>query len=206
MRASEGSETIPNAELDRHAEALSRLGVLARTTEMRRATCTLVLRSPSSAPAQALTAMKETLDGTRIDVRAILARLEPEQDLKTLCATLTAITSCADGSPLIRWARNPRLWDAHEQAAYGPNLCWSGDPIRRDANKRNPLAMFETTPDAASRAAHAFNALWKASAPVPARLLDGAASAKPAPSFDQDREDALTAIRPPAEGWPLVRH
>ena len=164
----EGAKTIREAELDRHAQALSRLGASVRDAGDAPLACTLILRSPASAPARALVAVKDHLDGVPLQIRAILAKLEPEQDFRTLCATIAAVAP--NGASSMLWARNRRLWDAHEQAAYGLSLCWSGDPIRRDA--RNPLALFETTPEAATRAARAFAALWAASVPIPAHLLD----------------------------------
>lgn len=206
MHVREGSQTIRDGELDRHAEALSRLQALAGKAGPPTPACTLILRSPASVPARALVAMRETLAETNARFRAILARLEPEADLRTFCETLTALAPKESSASLVRWARNRRLWDAHEQAAYGPNLCWCGDPIRRDAGKRNALALFETTPEAASHAAHAFAALWEVSAPVPARLLDGGARVSPSATREHAIDGAVSALRPPAQGWPLVRH
>ena len=191
----EGAKTIREADLDRHAEALTRLGTSARNAEAEPLACTLILRSPASAPARALVAVKDHLDGVPIRIKAILAKLEPEGDFRTLCATLEAIAP--NGASSLRWARNRGLWDAHEQAAYGLSLCWSGDPIRRDA--RNPLALFETTPEAAMRAARAFAALWAASVPVPAHVL--------VPGAARPRAQQYPDIsKPPAPGWPLLRH
>lgn len=203
--SSEGSKNFRQAELDRHLEAMSRLIERVRATNTP-ATCTLILRSAASAPAQVVTLMKDALADAGITARVILAKLEPEQDLHRLYATLTALSPEADSAALIRWARNPRLLDAHEQAAYGHDICWSGDAMRRDADKRNALALLETAPEAALRAAHAFKALWAASVPAPARLLDVRGTAKPSGAYEQPTRAPVAALKRPAQGWPLVRH
>ena len=138
---------------------------------------TLILRSASSGPARALIYKKDELTGAGISAKAILAKLEPADELRELFASLTELAPKEKASDLIRWARNPRLLDAHEQATYGNAMCWSGDPMRRDADKRNALALFD---DAASDRVRlgrlAFAALWSASSPcagtAPARSQD----------------------------------
>lgn len=202
----DGSKTFQQAELDRHADALLRFGEQAGNTAIRHKVCTLILRSPASAPAQALMTTQTALADAGIRARVILAKLEPEQHLRELCATLAVLGPGTDRGALIRWARNPRLWDAHEQAAYGPDMCWSGDPIRRDADKRNPLALFETAADAALRAAHAFKALWGACVPVPAHLFNAGPRTTRARTPEGATDSTVTAPRPIAEVWPLVRH
>lgn len=205
VAGSEGSKNFRQADLDRHLEAMSRFVERVRETNTP-ASCTLILRSAASAPAQVLTLMKDALAEAGIQARAILAKLEPEQDLHQLYATLTTLSPEADSAALIRWARNPRLLDAHEQAVYGDYMCWSGDAMRRDADKRNALALLEMAPEAALRAAHAFKALWAASVPAPARLLDARETAKPSGAYEQTTGAPVAALRRPAQGWPLVRH
>ncbi|WP_141701354.1 hypothetical protein [Methyloceanibacter marginalis] len=144
VASSEGSRNFRQADLDRHLEAMSHFVERVRETNTP-ASCTLILRSAASAPAQVLTLMKDTLAEAGIQARVLLAKLEPEQDLRQLYAALTTLSPEADSAALIRWARNPRLLDAHEQAVYGHDMCWSGDAMRRDADKRNALALMETT-------------------------------------------------------------
>lgn len=202
----QGSKDFRQAELDRHLEAMSRFIERTRETSTP-ASCTLILRSASSAPAHVLTLMKDALTEVGIQAKVILAKLQPEQDLQKLYATLTALSPDADGTALIRWARNPRLLDAHEQVAYGHDMCWSGDAMRRDADKRNPLVLFETdSPDAALRARCAFKALWNASVSAPTHLLDARGTAKPSAAYEQASNTPVTALKAPDQGWPLVRH
>ncbi len=135
MRVVVGSETSKDfrqAELDRHLEAMSRFIERAGREPNASLCCTMVLRSGASAPAQALILMKDGLLGARVRANAILAKLEPEDALKDLFATLSALSADAPETALIRWARNPRLLDAHEQVTYGDDMCWSGDAMRRD--------------------------------------------------------------------------
>jgi hypothetical protein len=206
VASSEGSRNFRQADLDRHLEAMSHFVERVRETNTP-ASCTLILRSAASAPAQVLTLMKDTLAEAGIQARVLLAKLEPEQDLRQLYAALTTLSPEADSAALIRWARNPRLLDAHEQAAYGHDMCWSGDAMRRDADKRNALALMETNaPEATLRAAMAFKALWAASVPAPARLLDARETAKPSGAYEQTTSAPVAALKRPAQGWPLVRH
>jgi hypothetical protein len=208
MRVVVGSErslTSREADLERHLDAMSRF--IERHKDAPTPGCSLVLRSAGSLPAQALMLMKDTLADAGVGARAILAKLEPKDDLKQLFDTLSALSPEADDRDLIRWARNPRLLDAHEQVTYGADMCWVGDAMRRDADKRNPLILFETeAPDAARRANHAFKALWNASVPVPGRHLEMPGLSKPSGSYGQVDETQVPAMQKRNQGWPLVRH
>ncbi|HUU26112.1 MAG TPA: hypothetical protein VMW68_11185 [Methyloceanibacter sp.] len=202
---SDGSKNLKQAELERHLEAMSRF--IEAHAEDPAPACTLVLRSAASAPAQALILMKDALGDAGIRAQAILAKLEPQDDLQQLFAALSALSPDANEATLIRWARNPRLLEAHEQVTYGAETCWSGDAMRRDADTRNPLVLFETdAPEAARRASHAFKALWAASVPVPGHHLVAGEGRKPSAAYDQPQGTPVTAMRPHVQGWPLVRH
>jgi len=205
VASSEQSLKVRQADLERHLDALSRF--VERHEDTRSLGCTLVLRSAASVPAQALTLMKDTLADAGVPAKAILARLEPQDDLKQIYDTLCALSPDADPATLIRWARNPRLLDAHEQVTYGTDMCWAGDAMRRDADKRNPLVLFEMdAPEAAALAVHAFKALWGASLPVPGRYLGTTGPAKPSGAYGPMDDAPMPAARKPIQGWPLVRH
>lgn len=205
-RAQHSGRTSRQSELELHAEALSRFADLAVQGGLDAPACTLVLRSAKSAPALALAQMKDTLAAAGIRAKAVLTKVDPEQELHGLFTVLAALSPDTELGALVRWARNPRLTDAHEQAVYGPELCWTGDAVRRDADKRNALALFETGPDAIIRGAHAFKALWAASEPVPGHLLDIRAAARRLNAAACAEDAPPTALTPPAEGWPLLRH
>jgi hypothetical protein len=207
VAGSEGSKDFRQAELDRHLEAMSR--VVARDEgETSAPTYAMILRSASSAPALALVQLKDTLLSARVTARVVLAKLEPDEELRQLFATLSELAPREPANELIRWARNPRLLDAHEQAAYGTSVCWSGDAMRRDADKRNALSLFnDAAPDLVRLGRLAFTALWSASSIVPERHLVGRTAAKPSAAYERAEQATVAAsLRPSALGWPLVRH
>ncbi len=195
------------AEIDRHIEMVSRFIERAKDHGTAPLAVTLILRSASSGPARALVYKKDELMSAGVRVQAVLAKLEPEAELRELFASLTELAPREKPSELIRWARNPRLLDAHEQVTYGSAMCWSGDAMRRDADKRNALALFdEAASDRVRLGRLAFAALWSASSPVPERLLIGRATPKPSGAYHASPDAPVTVLRPSLQGWPLVRH
>ena len=143
VAGSGNSRDFTQVEHDRHCEMVSRFAARMKDAGAASGTLTLILRSASSCPAKAIVAMKDELLGAAIGAKAILAKLEPAEDLRELFASLSELAPRGQSGELIRWARNPCLLDAHEQVTYGDIMCWSGDPMRRDADKRNALAMFD---------------------------------------------------------------
>ncbi len=195
------------AEIDRHIEMVSRFVERAKDGGPAPLAVTLILRSASSGPARALIYKKDELTSAGICARAILAKLEPAEELRELFASLTELAPREKACDLIRWARNPRLLDAHEQATYGSAMSWSGDAMRRDADKRNALALFdEAGSDRVRLARLAFAALWSASSMVPERLLLGLTTSKPSGAYQASPDAPVTVLRPSLQGWPLVRH
>lgn len=196
------------AELDRHLDILSRCVERAQASGAP-TQITMILRTADSPPALVLMHMTETLRRAGVCAKAILARLEPEEEMKRLVACLAELAPAESAHSLIRWARNPRLLDAHEQATYGTDMCWSGDAMRRDGDRRNVLALFnEGVPDRVRLGHLAFEALWAISSPVPERYLNGRAAAKPAGAFQpvQETPVAVSPFRPSLQPWPLIRH
>lgn len=202
---SENSRDLRQSELRRHLQMMSRfIGGAKQGSSL-----TMILRSPGSDPAKALIGMKGALQRAGASARVILARLEPEDELRQLFTSLSELAPQAATSELIRWVRNPRLLDAHEQVTYGEAICWSGDAMRRDADKRNALALFdENAPDAVRLGRLAFEALWAVSAPVPERRLIGPAAARPSGAYELTSEApvSVSPLCPGPEGWPLIRH
>lgn len=196
------------ADLDRHAEMMSRFVGRVQNGTAPSPAATMILRGPGSGPAQALIALRSELSRAGASARVILAKLEPEEDLRELFASLTTLSPQEPSTALIRWARNPRLLDAHEQVIYGDCMCWSGDAMRRDAERRNTLALYEeAAPDTVRLAQLAFAALWDASARVPERRLIGQAAAKPSGAYQRaDDPVAVSTRRPSLQPWPLIRH
>ncbi len=208
MRVVVGSESLRDSqqgELRRHLQMMSRCVERAKAGF----SLTMILRSAASDPAKALVGMKGALQHAGVSAKVILAKLEPEGDLKQLFASLSELAPQEPASALIRWARNSRLLDAHEQVTYGETMCWSGDAMRRDADRRNALTLFdEEAPDTVRLGRLAFEALWAASSLVPERRLLGPATARPAGAYEQASETAVavSTLRPSLQTWPLVRH
>ena len=207
----DGSKDLRQAEIDRHAEVMSRFvesvqgQILSR--EMR--TLTLILRSATSDPAQALISMKDEFLRASLGAKVILAKLQPEDAMQQLFGCLSELRPSEPANELIRWAKNPRLLDAHEQVTYGVSMCWSGDAMRRDAGKRNALALFdEHAADPVKLARRSFEALWTASVLVPHARLLGTAIVRPSGAYETLNKDSLvpSPLRPGPQGWPLVRH
>ena len=210
MRVLAGSgvaRDLRQTEVNRHIDMVGRFVERAKGHGQAPLAVTLILRSASSGPARALIYKKDELIGAGIRAKAILAKLEPADELRELFASLTEMAPREKASDLMRWTRNPRLLEAHEQATYGNTMCWSGDPMRRDADKRNALALFdEADSDRVRLARLAFAALWSASSPVPERLLLGLATRKPSGAYHASPDAPVTVLRPSIQGWPLVRH
>lgn len=208
MRAGAGLENSRDQrqhELRRHLQTMSRFVDSATPG----ACLTMVLRSADSDPAKALVGLKGALQRVGATAKVILAKLDPENDLRQLFASLSELAPQVPAHELIRWMRNPRLLEVHEQVIYGETMCWSGDAIRRDADKRNALALFEeSAPEAVRFGRLAFAALWQASVPVPERRLIGPASARPSGAFEQTPDPAVdvATLRQGLQTWPLIRH
>ena len=204
------SRDLKQAELDRHLEIMSRFIERVESDGAEPRTLTMILRSAASSASLALIGMSPDLARAGIAAKVVVANLEPEEDLRQLFASLSELRPRDSAKELIRWARNPRLLDAHEQATYGGSMCWSGDAMRREADKRNALSLFDDAGPGTVRLAQlAFEALWSASTVVAERRLLGPAMAKPSGAYEPDAESHVTAVSPlrlSLQGWPLVRH
>ena len=205
MRVVVGSEStrdLRQSELRRHLQMMSRFIEGAKAGS----SLTMILRSAGSDPAKALIGVKGALQISGVRVKVILANLDPEDELRQLFTAISELAPNAGAGELLRWARNPRLLDAHEQVTYGEAMCWSGDAMRRDADRRNALTVFdEQAPDTVRLGRLAFEALWAASSLVPERRLTGPLTARPSGAYERDQAPVMP-LRQSLQGWPLVRH
>jgi hypothetical protein len=201
---------LRQTELDRHVAILAAFIDRVRNDRDEPRTLTMILRSAASCPARALVLKAKDLAAAGIGARLVLAKLEPDPELRQLYRSLSELSPNQPAKDLLRWARNPRLLDAHEQVTYGASMCWSGDLMRRDADKRNALNLFEPQAAGTARLGHlAFEAFWAGAAVVAERRLSGPASAKPSGAYEGATGRGVTAVstlRPSLQGWPLVRH
>jgi hypothetical protein len=152
---------------------------------------TLVARSAESPIARALAAIGGDIAARGITVRAILGQLEPEKSAIGWSVAGPQIPFIRD----LRWAKNPRLADAHEQLVLGPTTAWIGDCLRRDPSRRDAYEQYAANDAVVARTLQtSFERLWAVSEPLLIRTpkSDAAAAATKAP-FD---EAALAALAP----------
>jgi hypothetical protein len=131
----------------------------------------VVARSLNSPVVKALTALGDELAAVRLTVRLILAHFDQEpQDWGRNVAFAHEL----------RWARHPRLIEAHEQLVLSPEICWIGDCMRRDPEKCDAYESFvEDCGEATGCATVSFERLWQASEPLVARASLGTAPGGP---------------------------
>jgi hypothetical protein len=117
------------ADLNRHLDMLSRCVERARAIGAPSPSITMILRTADSPPALILAHMTDTLRRAGAGARAILARLEPEEDLRRLISSLSEL------SPSSRRKRSSagratHASRAHEQATYGETCAGRATPCR----------------------------------------------------------------------------
>jgi hypothetical protein len=159
----------------------------------------LLARSAESPVARALLAVGAEIAARGIVVRAIFGQPEGE---KSSAGWSVAGPEVAFRREL-RWARNPRLADAHEQLVLGPATAWVGDCLRRDPSRRDAYEHFAADDATTARTmAVSFERLWAISTPLavrtrPVGMIDSHAHAL--------ADDTLAALRTTDEGGgPLV--
>ena len=135
----------------------------------------IVARSLESPVIKAVTALSDEIAAAQVSVRLILAQVDREPHG----------ADWAFGHE-IRWARHPRLIEAHEQMVIDAQTCWIGDCMRRDPTKCDAYESFvEGCGEAAGCATVSFERLWHASQPlVKSALRGGVLLAHGVPSRD----------------------
>ena len=123
----------------------------------------LVARSLQSPVVKAITTLGDDIAAAGLGLRLILAHVDrdplPEDWGRSIAFTHE-----------IRWAKHPRLVEAHEQLVLGPETCWIGDCMRRNPAKCDAYESYvEDCGEAAGCAAVSFERLWHASQPLVSR-------------------------------------
>jgi hypothetical protein len=132
----------------------------ARTSGDQLTNLLVVARSLDSPIVKAITALMSDIASAGLGVRLILAQLDQE----TLPEGWLSDGRTVLFDHEIRWARRPRLIEAHEQLVLGPQTCWIGDTMRRDPAKCDTFESFvEGCGEAAGCAIVSFERLWGAS-------------------------------------------
>ena len=126
----------------------------------------IVARSLESPVAKAVAGLAVEVAQAGLSVRMIVAHAD--HDTSAEAWTHAGRTVGFDHE--IRWARHPRLIEAHEQLVLGPHTCWIGDSMRRDPAKCDAFESYvEGCGEAAGCALVSFERLWNACEPLLAR-------------------------------------
>ena len=130
----------------------------------RRSTHLLVVaRSLESPVVRAIASLGHEIAAAGLAVRIILAHIDRDALLDEWGRGVAFMHE-------IRWARHPRLIEAHEQLVIDTETCWIGDCMRRDPTKCDAYESFvEGCGEAAGCAAVSFERLWTTCQPLLSR-------------------------------------
>ena len=120
----------------------------------------IIARSLDSPVVKAVAGLANEIAAAGLPARMILAQVDRERLPEEWGRAITF-------SHEVRWARHPRLIEAHEQLVLGPETCWIGDCMRRDPAKCDAYESYvEGCGEAAGCAAVSFERLWLACQPM----------------------------------------
>jgi hypothetical protein len=149
----------------------------------------VVARSLESPLIKAITALGQDIAGAGLSVRLILAQLDHEPSPRAWARLVPFAHE-------IRWAKHPRLIEAHEQLVLGPETCWIGDCMRRDPAKCDAYESFiEGCGEAAGCASVSFERLWLASQAVIASPPPNTLAALAAPPPNREGTQPMIGTR-----------
>jgi hypothetical protein len=144
----------------------------------------IVARSVESPVVKAIVGLEREIIAAGLSVRMILAQVERELFPSDWAAPVHTVGFEHE----IRWARHPRLIEAHEQLVLDPQTCWIGDCMRRDPTKVDAFENYiEGCGEAAGCATVSFERLWAASEPLVHKAADAdSASSAAAQAIEPD--------------------
>jgi hypothetical protein len=158
----------------RRGEKEQRLGefVAAHLAEVRsvsprpRSEILVLARSVESPVVRAVAAHAADLVGGGFSVRMIVAQADTESMPRGWTLSDAVEVECE-----VRWARKPRLIEAHEQLVLGPETCWIGDSMRREPTKCDAYETYvEDCAKTTAGTVMSFERLWQTSEPLLPRL------------------------------------
>lgn len=122
----------------------------------------LIARSAESPVVRAVAALAPEIAAAGYSLRMIVAQADRESLPPGWVLSEAVEVDCE-----VRWAKKPRLIEAHEQLVLGPQTCWTGDTMRRDPAKCDAYETFiDACCETAASAAVSFERLWQASEPL----------------------------------------
>lgn len=138
-----------------HLAPTQRVGEISHATQL-----LLIARSLESPVVKAIASLSHEIASAGLSARIILAQVDRERLPEEWGRAITF-------SHEVRWAKHPRLIEAHEQLVLGPETCWIGDCMRRDPAKCDAYESYvEDCGEAAGCAAVSFERLWLACQPM----------------------------------------
>ena len=141
----------------------------------------IIARSLQSPVVKAVAGLSHEIVIAGLSARMILAQVDRELSPQEWGRAIAF-------SHEIRWAKHPRLIEAHEQLVLGPETCWIGDCMRRDPAKCDAYESYvEGCGEAAGCAAVSFERLWLACQPMVsqgARRVGGMGPGVPPPAVE----------------------
>jgi hypothetical protein len=122
----------------------------------------LIARSVESPVVKAVASLASEIVAAGHSVRMIIAQADEQSPLQGWAFSNSVDVDCE-----VRWAKRPRLIEAHEQLVLGPQTCWIGDSMRREPAKCDAFERYvEACAATAGSAAISFERLWAASEPL----------------------------------------
>jgi hypothetical protein len=122
----------------------------------------LIARSVDSPVVRAVAGLASEIAAAGYSLRLIVAQADRESLPPGWVLSEAVEVDCE-----VRWARKPRLIEAHEQLVLGPQTCWTGDTMRRDPAKCDAYEAFiDACADTTASASVSFERLWQASEPL----------------------------------------
>jgi hypothetical protein len=154
----------------RRAEKEQRLGEFVREylaesnsgRRLRGRDVLVIARSVESPVVRAIASRAGDIVATGCSVRMIIALADQQSPPCDWVLSRDTDIDCE-----VRWAKRPRLIEAHEQLVLGPETCWIGDSMRREPAKCDAYESYvEACVATAAAAAVSFERLWAASEPL----------------------------------------
>lgn len=137
----------------------------------------IIAHSPQSPIALAVAARLPQLRAAGVTIRAIFGVPSPDPLLADWLAH----------AGWVRWARDKRLMEAHEQLVLGTSRCWSGDAMRRGGTKTDLFeSLNEGCVESAATSRRAFEKLAPRASVIRSRRVTASLCAMPADRPTQD--------------------
>ncbi len=169
---------------------------LKQQADLENRTITLIARSPASPPAQALAMNLGRFQPLSVEVRIIFTQIAPPAALNLISQAMS-VACRQPPEDLIRWAKNRALLDAHERLTLGRALCWTGDSMRRSEDSRSAIDRVDDgIPCIIGEATASFDALWRASKPLPKTVFSRGGLRDSAPGSQEQALVQTLAVEP----------